>query len=59
VSEATVSHPGRRLAVAILLLATALTGGCGLQLAPYNGRQSCQGVGGTYTSDGRCLAGSA
>jgi len=26
---------------------------------PYNGRESCQGVGGIYTSDGRCLAGNA
>ena len=45
--------------LAIVVLAAVLLGGCGLQLAPYNGRQSCQGVGGTYTSDGRCLAGSA
>jgi hypothetical protein len=43
----------------IVLLAAALLAGCGLQLAPYNGRLSCQGVGGTYTSDGRCLAGNA
>lgn len=45
--------------LAIVVLAAVLLGGCGLQLAPYNGRQSCEGVGGTYTSDGRCLAGSA
>ena len=45
--------------LAIVVLAAVLFGGCGLQPAPYNGRQSCQGVGGTYTSDGRCLAGSA
>jgi len=41
-------------------LAAALLAGCGsLQLAPYNGRESCDGVGGTYTADGRCVGGSA
>jgi hypothetical protein len=41
-------------------LAAALLAGCGsLHLAPYNGRESCDGVGGTYTADGRCEGGSA
>jgi hypothetical protein len=47
----------------VLLVATlsaTVLGGCGtLAPAPYNGRESCQGVGGIYTSDGRCLAGNA
>jgi hypothetical protein len=44
-----------------VLLATLLLGGCaGLQnLPPYDGRLSCQGVGGMYTADGRCLNGGA
>ena len=43
-----------------LLLVAALMGGCaGLSPTPYNGRESCHGVGGTYTADGRCLAGNA
>jgi hypothetical protein len=43
-----------------MLLITALLGGCGdLHLAPYNGRESCDGVGGIYTADGRCLGGDA
>jgi hypothetical protein len=45
--------------LAAVLAASALLGGCGLSSAPYNGRQSCDGVGGTYTSDGRCVAGGA
>jgi hypothetical protein len=44
---------------AVLLAVAVVLGGCGLHLAPYNGRQSCDGVGGIYTSDGRCLAGNA
>jgi len=41
-------------------LAAALLPGCGsLHPAPYNGRESCDGVGGTYTADGRCVGGSA
>ncbi len=47
----------------VLLVATlsaVVLGGCGaLAPVPYNGRESCQGVGGIYTSDGRCLAGNA
>lgn len=43
-----------------VLLITVLLGGCaGLHLAPYNGRESCDGVGGIYTADGRCLGGNA
>jgi len=32
--------------------------GCGLSTTPYNGRESCRGVGGSYTSDDRCVGGS-
>jgi hypothetical protein len=43
-----------------MLLITALLGGCGeLHLTPYNGRESCNGAGGIYTADGRCLGGNA
>jgi hypothetical protein len=49
-----------RVLLAATLSATVVQGGCGaLASAPYNGRESCQGVGGIYTSDGRCLAGNA
>jgi len=47
-----------RVLLVATLSATVALGGCGaLAPAPYNGRESCQGVGGIYTSDGRCLAG--
>ena len=50
----------RRVLLAAVVSAAVLLGGCGtLKLAPYNGRESCQGVGGIYTADGRCLAGNA
>jgi hypothetical protein len=41
------------------LSAAVVVGGCAALTTPtpYNGRESCQGVGGIYTSDGRCLAG--
>jgi len=43
-----------------VLLITVLLGGCaGLHPTPYNGRESCDGVGGIYTADGRCLGGNA
>lgn len=48
----------RAAVLAGVLLAAALLGGCGLQLAPYDGKLSCQGVGGSYTADGRCHVGS-
>ncbi len=49
-----------RVLLAATLSATVVQGGCGaLASAPYNGRESCQGVGGIYTSDGRCHAGNA
>jgi hypothetical protein len=49
-----------RVLLAVALSATVVLGGCAtLARAPYNGRESCQGVGGIYTSDGRCLAGNA
>jgi hypothetical protein len=47
-------------ALAAVALATQLLGGCaGLSPTPYNGRESCDGVGGIYTADGRCLGGTA
>ena len=46
------------LLVAVVIAAATL-GGCGLSPTPYNGRESCNGVGGSYTSDGRCIGGSA
>ncbi len=49
----------RATIVGVAVLTILLLGGCSLSATPYNGRQSCQGVGGTYTSDGRCLAGNA
>jgi len=49
-----------RVLLVATLSATVLLGGCGaLAPVPYNGRESCRGVGGIYTSDGRCLAGNA
>ena len=48
------------IALGTLVLAAALQGGCAeLRQAPYNGRLSCDGVGGLYTADGRCVGGSA
>ena len=47
-------------ALGALLLTAALLAGCGaLHPTPYNGRESCDGVGGIYTADGRCLGGNA
>lgn len=46
-----------RTLLAAAVIAAAL-GGCGLSTTPYNGRESCSGVGGSYTSDGRCIGGS-
>jgi hypothetical protein len=47
-------------ALGAVALAAQLLGGCaGLSPTPYNGRESCDGVGGIYTADGRCLGGSA
>lgn len=49
-----------RVLLVAALGATMVLGGCAaLAPAPYNGRLSCQGVGGTYTADGRCQAGNA
>ena len=45
------------LLIAVVIAAAAL-GGCGLSPTPYNGRESCNGVGGSYTADGRCIGGS-
>jgi hypothetical protein len=54
----------RPLRIAVMLgaslLAATLLSGCGaLHPTPYDGRESCQGVGGIYTADGRCLGGNA
>jgi len=61
IAETAGGHGMGRLERVLLvatLSATVALGGCGaLAPAPYNGRESCQGVGGIYTSDGRCLAG--
>jgi hypothetical protein len=47
-------------ALGALLLTAVLLAGCGeLHPTPYNGRESCDGVGGIYTADGRCLGGNA
>jgi len=66
VERRLIACPGRapaavKAAVGVgAALAVALLAGCGsLHLAPYNGRESCDGVGGTYTADGRCVGGSA
>ena len=47
-----------RALLAAVVIAAAALGGCGLSPTPYNGRESCNGVGGSYTSDGRCIGGS-
>ena len=47
----------RVLLGAVLAAAALLVGCAGLPQTPYNGRQACEGVGGIYTADGRCLAG--
>lgn len=47
-----------RALLALVLIVGAALGGCGLSPTPYNGRESCNGVGGSYTSDGRCIGGS-
>lgn len=44
---------------AVALAAQLLSGCAGLSPTPYNARESCDGVGGIYTADGRCLGGSA
>jgi hypothetical protein len=49
----------RATVVGVAVFTMLLLGGCSLSSTPYNGRQSCQGAGGTYTSDGRCLGGNA
>src|SRR5262249_19750568 len=48
-----------RITIAALMLTVLLLGGCGeLQSSvPYNGAQSCAGVGGFYTRDARCVIG--
>jgi hypothetical protein len=49
-----------RGALVVGAVLAALLGGCAsLHLAPYDGRESCDGVGGTYTADGRCEGGTA
>jgi hypothetical protein len=47
-----------RIVFGVLLFLAAVLGGCaGLHPTAYNGKESCNGVGGIYTSDGRCIAG--
>ena len=47
-----------RVLLGTVLVAAALLGGCaGWSQTPYNPQQFCDSVGGTLTSDGRCLAG--
>ena len=48
-----------RVLLGMVLLAAALTAGCGISSTPYNGQQACDIVGGRYTPDGRCLAGNS
>ena len=44
--------------LAVLPLVAALLGGCaGWSQTPYNPQVACDAVGGTFTGDGRCLAG--
>ena len=40
----------------IVVVLVVLLGGCGPQ-TPYDPRLACEGSGGIYTADGRCLAG--
>ncbi len=47
---------GQRLVV--ILACVLVLGGCASwKLEPYNGQSLCEAAGGTYTADGRCLAG--
>ena len=47
-----------RIVLGAVLFLAAVIGGCaGLHPTAYNGAESCEAVGGIYTSDGRCLAG--
>ena len=49
-----------RIGLTLALGAALLLAGCaGLPQTPYNGELSCTSVGGTYTADGRCLAGNS
>jgi hypothetical protein len=42
------------------MLLAALLGGCAdWSQTPYNPKQACDGVGGFFTADGRCLAGNS
>jgi hypothetical protein len=43
-----------------MLVVAGVLGGCTeLHPTPDNGRESCDGVGASYTADGRCVGGSA
>ena len=46
-----------RLLAGLLLVAALLAGCAGWSQTPYNPQQACDSVGGTLTSDGRCLTG--
>jgi hypothetical protein len=49
--------PMRILLGAVLMVAMFMSGCAGWSQTPFNGRQSCEAVGGIYTSDERCLTG--
>jgi hypothetical protein len=46
-----------RTIVAVFLGALLLGGCASWSSTPYDARLACDGVGGIYTADGRCLAG--
>jgi hypothetical protein len=50
-------HQRLDLVSAILACAIVLGGCASWHLEPYNGQALCEVAGGTYTADGRCLAG--
>jgi len=53
---ATVPRRRRVVWAGIVVVLVVLLGGCGPQ-TPYDPRLACEGSGGIYTADGRCLAG--
>jgi hypothetical protein len=46
-----------RVLLGVALAVALRTGSAGWKGAPYNAQEACEGSGGTYTSDGECLAG--
>ena len=47
----------RILLGAVRMVAVFMSGCAGWSQTPFNGRLSCEAVGGIYTSDERCLTG--